>query len=143
MSRSWSCKPRPPSTVCRRSDQVHAGLVRQTRISEPACRICQGWLSWGAGPRAVQNLILGAKARALLYGREKRGPRGYLGEGAPGIATPNSGELHRSLRRDHHRSRGQETRRGDPDSPGDLDGTRGSRRSLPLDFGYRGDQSAS
>jgi MoxR-like ATPase len=27
------------------------------------------WLSWGAGPRAVQNLIIGAKARALLYGR--------------------------------------------------------------------------
>ncbi len=27
------------------------------------------WLSWGAGPRAVQFLLLGAKARALLYGR--------------------------------------------------------------------------
>ena len=27
------------------------------------------WLSWGAGPRAVQNLILGAKARAMLFGR--------------------------------------------------------------------------
>ncbi len=26
-------------------------------------------LSWGAGPRAVQNLIIGGKARALLYGR--------------------------------------------------------------------------
>jgi MoxR-like ATPase len=26
-------------------------------------------LQWGAGPRAVQNLILGAKARALLHGR--------------------------------------------------------------------------
>ena len=27
------------------------------------------WLSWGAGPRAVQYLILGGKARALLHGR--------------------------------------------------------------------------
>ena len=27
------------------------------------------WLSWGAGPRAVQFLLLGAKARALLQGR--------------------------------------------------------------------------
>ena len=27
------------------------------------------WLSWGAGPRAVQYLIIGAKARALFYGR--------------------------------------------------------------------------
>jgi len=27
------------------------------------------WLQWGAGPRAGQMLILGAKARALLRGR--------------------------------------------------------------------------
>ena len=26
-------------------------------------------LAWGAGPRAVQFLILGGKARALMYGR--------------------------------------------------------------------------
>jgi len=45
-------------------------LVRQTRISEPGVpKFCKEWLSWGAGPRAVQNLILGAKARALLHGR--------------------------------------------------------------------------
>ena len=45
-------------------------LVRQTRISEPgAPEFIKEWMSWGAGPRAVQYLILGAKARALLYGR--------------------------------------------------------------------------
>ncbi|MFO0799885.1 MAG: MoxR family ATPase [Gemmataceae bacterium] len=45
-------------------------LVRQTRIGEPGVpKFAREWLSWGAGPRAVQNLILGAKARALLYGR--------------------------------------------------------------------------
>jgi MoxR-like ATPase len=45
-------------------------LVRQTRISEPGTpKFIRDWLSWGAGPRAVQNLIIGAKARALLYGR--------------------------------------------------------------------------
>jgi MoxR-like ATPase len=45
-------------------------LVRQTRIGESGCpKFIREWLSWGAGPRAVQNLILGAKARALLYGR--------------------------------------------------------------------------
>ena len=27
------------------------------------------WLSWGAGPRASQYLILGAKTRAILGGR--------------------------------------------------------------------------
>jgi len=45
-------------------------LVRQTRVGEPGVpKFVRDWLSWGAGPRAVQNLILGAKARALLYGR--------------------------------------------------------------------------
>src|SRR5437588_7660056 len=45
-------------------------LVRQTRLGEPGVpKFVKDWLSWGAGPRAVQNLILGAKARALLYGR--------------------------------------------------------------------------
>jgi MoxR-like ATPase len=45
-------------------------LVRQTRVSEPGIpKFIKDWLAWGAGPRAVQNLILGGKARALLYGR--------------------------------------------------------------------------
>jgi MoxR-like ATPase len=45
-------------------------LVRQTRVGEPGTpKFVRDWLSWGAGPRAVQYLILGAKARALLYGR--------------------------------------------------------------------------
>jgi len=50
--------------------QYTLALVRQTRVSERNCpRFIKDWLSWGAGPRAVQNLIIGAKARALLYGR--------------------------------------------------------------------------
>ena len=45
-------------------------LVRQTRIGEPgAPEFINDWLSWGAGPRAVQYLLLGAKARALLNSR--------------------------------------------------------------------------
>ncbi|MCL6503030.1 MAG: MoxR family ATPase [Pirellulales bacterium] len=45
-------------------------LVRQTRPGEPtAPPFIQDQLNWGAGPRAVQNLILGGKARALLHGR--------------------------------------------------------------------------
>ncbi|MCG6156293.1 AAA family ATPase [Rubinisphaera margarita] len=45
-------------------------LVRQTRIrGDIAPDFVKEWLSWGAGPRAVQYLILGAKTRALLYGR--------------------------------------------------------------------------
>jgi len=45
-------------------------LVRQTRVDRPgAPDFINEWLSWGAGPRAVQNLLLGGKARALLKGR--------------------------------------------------------------------------
>lgn len=45
-------------------------LVRQTRIGEEGVPdFVTENISWGAGPRAVQYLILGAKARALLLGR--------------------------------------------------------------------------
>jgi len=45
-------------------------LVRKTRLSDPdAPDYIRKWLSWGAGPRAAQYLILGAKARALIAGR--------------------------------------------------------------------------
>jgi MoxR-like ATPase len=50
--------------------QYCLALVRQTRVGEPGTpKFIKDWLSWGAGPRAVQNLVLGGKARALLYGR--------------------------------------------------------------------------
>ena len=45
-------------------------LVRQTRIREAGVPdFIREQLAWGAGPRAVQFLILGGKARALLEGR--------------------------------------------------------------------------
>ena len=45
-------------------------LVRQTRVGETGIpAFIEEQLSWGAGPRAVQFLLLGAKARALLNGR--------------------------------------------------------------------------
>jgi MoxR-like ATPase len=50
--------------------QYTLAFVRQTRLGEPGVpKFVRDWLSWGAGPRAVQFLILGAKARALLHGR--------------------------------------------------------------------------
>jgi MoxR-like ATPase len=46
------------------------GLVRTTRPGEPdAPSLARDYLSWGAGPRASQYLVLGAKARAALDGR--------------------------------------------------------------------------
>ncbi|MDR2644231.1 MAG: MoxR family ATPase [Planctomycetaceae bacterium] len=46
-------------------------LVRQTRVDQKKGipEIVQEYIAWGAGPRAVQYLILGGKARALLNGR--------------------------------------------------------------------------
>ncbi len=45
-------------------------LVRQTRAREAgAPEFVSDMVNWGAGPRAVQFLILGSKARALLHGR--------------------------------------------------------------------------
>jgi MoxR-like ATPase len=45
-------------------------LVRQTRPNETgAPQFIKDWISWGAGPRASQYLILGAKTRAILDGR--------------------------------------------------------------------------
>jgi MoxR-like ATPase len=46
-----------------------AHLVRRTRPSGPeAPEWTKALISWGAGPRAVQYLILGAKSRAALLG---------------------------------------------------------------------------
>jgi MoxR-like ATPase len=45
-------------------------LVRQTRVSHPGTPdFVDEMVGWGAGPRAVQFLIVGGKARALLHGR--------------------------------------------------------------------------
>jgi MoxR-like ATPase len=45
-------------------------LVRATRPGDPTAPDFVGrYLTWGAGPRAAQYLVLGAKSRALLHGR--------------------------------------------------------------------------
>ena len=45
-------------------------LSRLTRLTTgDAPDWIKEWLQWGAGPRASQNLVLGAKAHALLQGR--------------------------------------------------------------------------
>lgn len=45
-------------------------LARRTRPNTPdAPDFINQWVAWGAGPRAGQHLVLGAKARALLHGR--------------------------------------------------------------------------
>ena len=50
--------------------QYAVTLVRKTRKNDPQSpQYVRDWVAWGAGPRASQYLILGAKARSILYGR--------------------------------------------------------------------------
>ncbi len=55
------------------ADEVIEYAVRLTVMSRPknesAPRFIKDWVSWGAGPRASQYLVLGAKTRAVLAGR--------------------------------------------------------------------------
>jgi len=44
-------------------------IARSTRPSENHLPYIKNWVSWGAGPRASQYMILGAKTRAILDGR--------------------------------------------------------------------------
>ena len=52
-------------------------------------------VAWGAGPRAAQYLILGAKARAILDGRHGRQRRGRARAGAADAAAPRHHQLPR------------------------------------------------
>ena len=57
--------PVPDNVFC------HAvGVVSRTRVGTPnASPIAQKYLTWGAGPRASQYLIIGAKTHAALNGK--------------------------------------------------------------------------
>ncbi len=47
-------------------------IARHTRVqTKDAPSFMKDWLSWGVGPRAGQFMILGAKARAMLGGRDR------------------------------------------------------------------------
>ena len=45
------------------------GLVHKTRPNAQGSDLARTYISWGAGPRASQYLILGAKCYALLHGK--------------------------------------------------------------------------
>jgi len=44
-------------------------LARASRPGPESAPFIRDWVSWGAGPRAAQFMVLGAKARAALLGR--------------------------------------------------------------------------
>jgi len=55
------------------AEHVYAYAEKLVRVTRPktgeALDFCKKWLTWGAGPRAGLNLILAAKARAMLNGQ--------------------------------------------------------------------------
>jgi MoxR-like ATPase len=69
------------------SDKVFHFAKRITRMSRPgtpeASDFAGKWLTWGAGPRASMNLILAAKAHALL-----RGSNHVAGDDVVAVAMP-------------------------------------------------------
>ena len=56
-------------------DEVVNYILSFVRKSRPECEdspdFIKKWVSWGAGPRASQNLVIGAKAVAILDGRHQ------------------------------------------------------------------------
>ncbi|MFH1422568.1 MAG: MoxR family ATPase [Planctomycetota bacterium] len=55
------------------SDDVMRYATQFARLTRPkfhdAPEFVREWIAWGAGPRAAQSMIIGAKARAMLHGR--------------------------------------------------------------------------
>ena len=55
------------------ADHVYSYAEKISRVTRPKSTecldFCKKWLSWGAGPRASINLIMAAKARAMLHGQ--------------------------------------------------------------------------
>ncbi|MCX7702736.1 MAG: AAA family ATPase, partial [Planctomycetota bacterium] len=55
------------------SDYVVSYATDLARATRPPLKespeFVKNWVAWGAGPRAAQYLVLGAKARAVLNGR--------------------------------------------------------------------------
>jgi MoxR-like ATPase len=88
VTQTTSRKPEPIQAIFTGEDVLgFHGLVRKVPIAEDVVRYAvrlaaasrprqentpgfiNDWVNWGAGLRAGQNLVLGAKARALLQGR--------------------------------------------------------------------------
>ena len=52
-----------------KSDRYYIKQYEEETDKPEAPQFCKDWLSWGAGPRATQYLIIGGKARSVLEGR--------------------------------------------------------------------------
>src|SRR5262245_54574173 len=55
--------------LTRKGSRVNAGVNTQRKVDTEIPDFVRDYVTWGAGPRASQFLILAAKARAVLHGR--------------------------------------------------------------------------
>ncbi len=89
-------------------DHVYEMAVRIVRASRPSDPTApdwvKSWVQWGAGPRAVQYLVLGAKAHAVLRGS-------YLAQVEDVEAVAEPVLTHRILTNFHAESEGVNSRR--------------------------------
>ena len=84
-------------------------LVRSSRPGDAqAPDYIREMVSWGAGPRASQYLVLAAKARAILAGRPLGRHRGHPRRGSAGDAPPHGRQLPRRSAK-HQRGRSDPT----------------------------------
>ena len=107
---SWSCRRssarcRWPTTSPRYAVQLDPADAARRRAEVPD--FIRDYVSWGAGPRASQYLVLAAKARAVLHGRYYVSTRGHPRRGRPGAAASHHHQLQR-------RGRGHQARRHHP-----------------------------
>ena len=88
------------------ADHVLRYAVRLCRTTRPAATaassLVREYLTWGAGPRAAQHLVLAAKAKALLDGR-------YAVRGADVQALARPALQHRLVRNFHAEADGVST----------------------------------
>ena len=81
-----------------------AGAVDTPGRSRMLPDFVRDYVIWGAGPRASQYLVLGAKVRAVLEGPLLRQPRGHPGRRSARAAASHHDELQRRGRRRHPRT---------------------------------------
>ena len=89
-------------------------LTRQTRREKgDVPDFIRDYVSWGAGPRASQYLVLAAKARAVLYGRYYVSTEDIRAVAGPGPPAPDHHQLQCRGRRAQARRHRQAADQGD------------------------------
>ena len=99
MRRSLLPASHPPHTHSRQRTRICRAVGRQDPSRNCRCtRRANEFLAWGAGPRASQYLVLGAKCHAAINGKYSPDMED-VGRGLPRTPTPRAPELQGRSRR--------------------------------------------